>query len=94
MGNIVAELESQYSVSDKEWQNLNVMDWAQESHSIATEGDGAYSGVTENDPVPQEYLNRYIPKMKTHILRGGLRLYHVIKTIFGSKTQELEAFLN
>ena len=38
------------------------MTWAQESHKIATEGEGAYSGVTEKEPVPEEYLDRYLSK--------------------------------
>ena len=70
------------------------MTWAQESHKIATEGEGAYSGVTVGDPVPQEYLDNYLPKQQEHIVKGGKRLYHVIKTIFANKEEEkTETFL-
>lgn len=42
-----------------------------------------YDGVTENEPVPQDYLDKNTPMAYERLVLGGYRLYYTIDFIFG-----------
>lgn len=43
-----------------------------------------YDGLTENEAVPQEYLDTNIPIAESRIDIGGHRLAHVLSYCFGT----------
>lgn len=52
------------------------------------------SGITENEAVPQAYLDKNTPIIQERIVLGGYRLYALIRYIFDLATPEPELFLN
>ena len=76
-----------YAVEDPAvYESLNFDSWALESLAIA---ETLYDGVTENEPVPQEYLDKNIPVANERLTIGGYRLYYVISFIFSPAVLEL-----
>ena len=51
------------------------------------------SGLTENEAVPQDYLDKWIPVAESRITIGGYRLAYVLNYIFGTSTDEDAAAL-
>ena len=45
-------------------------------------------GVTENEAVPQDYIDKNLPIAENQIVLGGYRLYYIISYIFGSSVEE------
>jgi hypothetical protein len=51
-----------------------------------------YDGVTENEVVPQEYLDRNIPILEDRITLGGYRLAYLTVYMYGT-AEEMDLFL-
>ena len=55
--------------------------WAKDSYDIAVT---LYDGITENEEVPQSYLDDSIPIAEQQLVKGGYRLGFVLNHIFGN----------
>ena len=62
----------------------NENDWATDSYNIAKT---LYDGVTENEEVPQDYIDKGIPIAEAQILKGGYRLAFVLDHIFSTSNE-------
>lgn len=62
--------------------------WAKESFEISK--SFVYTGIKENEPLPESYKTKGLEIAERRIATGGYRLAHLMKTIFGAKE---EAFL-
>jgi hypothetical protein len=79
-----------FTIDPSEYQNNDVDKWAQESFELSK--SNVYTGIKENQAIPQDYIDKNQIAIQKQIVLGGLRLANVIKTVFGSaKAQE---FLN
>lgn len=80
----VADLMETYGYAVKDAKKYKTIDYdamTLESFKIAKT---LYTGVTENEKVPQEYLDKNIPLAYERLVLGGYRLYYTIDFIFGS----------
>ena len=69
-----------YAVSDSsKYESLDYDAYAQESFNIATQ---LYDGLTEDEAVPQEYLDKWKPVAYERLILGGYRLYYLVDYIF------------
>ena len=59
----------------------NELDWASDSYDIAKT---LYDGLTENEEVPQDYLDSSIPIAEAQLIKGGYRLAFVLDYVFSS----------
>ena len=57
----------------------NIDDWAKATHDIATE---AYKEIPEGYNVSYNDVARWTPVIEDQLLRGGLRLAHILNSIF------------
>ena len=57
----------------------NILDWVTESQNIA---DSIYNDAKENSNLGFEYRYKYLNTVKSRLLMGGLRLAHVLNSIF------------
>lgn len=57
----------------------NIDDWAKATHDIATE---AYKEIPEGCNVSYNDVARWAPVIEDQLLRGGLRLAHILNSIF------------
>lgn len=57
----------------------NIDDWAKATHDIATE---AYKEIPEGYNVSYNDVARWAPVIEDQLLRGGLRLAHILNSIF------------
>ena len=64
--------------------------WASDSYTTAKT---LYDGVTENEEVPQSYLDKGIPIAEAQIMKGGYRLAFVLDHIFSSSLNSSDDFL-
>ena len=63
--------------------------WGLDSFEIAKT---LYDGVTENEAVPQEYIDKNLPIAESQIMKGGYRLAYVLEHVFSeSRTDEFVA---
>ena len=92
LGVTSANLTEFYSVSKEDAEEIDNVVWGDQSYDIGT--TTAYDGVTQNEKVPQDYIDKNIPIIEKRIVIGGLRLSSLIQDIFGSQTQTKEVFLN
>ena len=79
----VNELMSTYSYAVKSKKVYETVDFdaqAQEAYDIAIT---LYDGVTEDEAVPQDYLDQNIPLAYEQLIKGGYRLYYLVNYIFG-----------
>ena len=71
-----------YTVKDSSvYESTEYTSFAKESYDIAIQ---LYDGVTENEAVPQDYIDKWLPVAYERINIGGYRLYYTIDYIFGS----------
>ena len=61
----------------------NAKEWANESHSLAP---SAYHGAVQNEKLPDDYLETNVAKLEVLLIKGGLRLAHLIVDIFSPPT--------
>ena len=61
-----------YSIGDEDA-------WAQASFEIAKT---LYEGITENEAVPQAYIDKNKPIAESQIMKGGYRLAYILDHIF------------
>lgn len=66
------------------YKTTNYDKWANESLSLAKT---LYEGVTENEAVPQAYLDKNVPIAYERLVIGGYRLYYTINYIFGDSDE-------
>lgn len=59
----------------------NEKSWAKDSYDIAIT---LYDGITENEDVPQSYLDSGIPIAEAQIVKGGYRLAFVLDHVFST----------
>jgi len=71
-----------YPISQNDYENINVDDWANESYELSK--SNVYSGITEKQALPDDYVTKNQDAIQRQIVLGGLRLATVMKTIFGS----------
>ena len=64
--------------------------WASDSYNTAKT---LYDGVTENEEVPQSYLDNGIPIAEAQIMKGGYRLAFVLDHIFSPSLNSADDFL-
>lgn len=70
------------------YENLDFNSWAQDSYNIAKT---LYSNITENEVVPQDYIDNGKLIAESQIMLGGYRLAYGLNYIFGdSKSNEEE----
>lgn len=81
-----------YAVSGSSiYKSTNYSKWSTESYELAKT---LYDGVTENEPVPQAYLDKNIKIAYERLIIGGYRLYYTMTYIFGdSLSAEYESTL-
>ena len=66
------------------------MKWMETSYNIGAKDNNAWSGLTENQAVPQAYLDLYTPLIQRNMVRGGKRLAYLIRLIYGDSVEEEE----
>ena len=71
-----AGLMKKYPVSDSIANDLDPNHWAADSYKITTEF--VYTGVKENEPVPQSYVTKGRQYAETQIVHGGYRLANLL----------------
>ena len=75
----------EYAVKDSSvWETIDFAAMSQESYDIAIQ---VYDGLTENEAVPQAYLDKWTPVVFERINIGGHRLYYTLNYIFGDSTE-------
>jgi hypothetical protein len=62
--------------------------WANESARIAC--DSVYPGATEGQNLTDEYYQRMFPIIETQLMKGGLRLAHILNYYFQPEKIECE----
>lgn len=70
-----------YSLTDANIANRDFDGWAQEDFEKAKY---MYDGATENEPLPQSYLDENVPKVERDITEGGYRLAWITMYIYGN----------
>lgn len=50
-----------------------------------------YIGATEDEPLPQDYIDTNLPMLERNITRGGYRLAWVTCYMYGSCTEASES---
>jgi len=73
-----------YALTDATVANRDIDAWAAESWDKAKT---MYTGATENEPLPQAYLDASVPKVENDITLGGYRTAWLMEWIYGSVTQ-------
>lgn len=63
--------------------------WAMESWELSK--TNVYSGISEQKPLPESYIDKNQDAIEEKIVLGGLRLANVIKTLFGSNSKNTMA---
>jgi hypothetical protein len=56
-----------------------VDDWARETFAIATE---VYGSTPQGSKLSYDYQARWTPVIEQQLLRGGLRLAHLLNSVF------------
>lgn len=57
----------------------SIEDWARETLEVATE---VYEATPQNSTLSYDYLARWTPTVEQQLLKGGLRLAHLLNSIF------------
>jgi len=84
----VEELMSTYAYavkSSRVYKSTNYDKWAQESFDLAKT---LYTGLTENEEVPEAYLEKNVPIAYERLIIGGYRLSYTLQYIFGAAREE------
>ena len=50
------------------------MTWSKDAYDIAAVDNNAWSGVYENEAVPDDYLEKYKPLLEENLVRAAWRL--------------------
>ena len=81
-----------YAVSDPSvFETVDFDAISHESHDLAEQ---LYAGLTEDEAVPQEYLDKWKPVAYEQLMKGGYRLAYVVNYMFGdNKSLFPETFL-
>lgn len=75
-----------YAVKDPaSYESVDYDAFGEESYQIALT---VYDGVTENEPVPQAYLDKFKPVVYERLNLGGYRLAYTIAYIFSDSAKE------
>ena len=69
------------------YRSTNYEKWSAEAYELSKT---LYDGVTENEAVPQEYLDKHIKTAYERLIIGGYRLYYTITYMFGDSLLEEE----
>jgi hypothetical protein len=80
-------------IDSKDIINRDVQGWSREAFDHATT---MYKGATENETLPQNYLDANLPMLEGNITLGGYRLYAIISYIYSDQvlhTEDPTAFL-
>ena len=79
-------MESKYSFSTGQWQNIDIDAWTQESFALAK--SNVYPGVKANEALSASYIQKNGDAITRQVVLGGLRLANVIQHIFGGASAE------
>lgn len=60
----------------------DIVDWAKETHEIATE---VYDKTPQNHNISYDYIAEWTPTIEIQLLRGGLRLAHILNSLYDAK---------
>ena len=70
-----------YAVKDPStYESIDFDAMAVESFDIA---ETLYAGLTENEAVPQAYLDQFKPVVYEQLMKGGYRLAYLVNYMFG-----------
>jgi len=84
-----------YSLTDATVASVDCVAWSWESNDIATgknSGTNIYKDVTENEVVPQSYIDQFVPILENNITLGGYRLAFLTVFIYGDQAA-MDTFL-
>ena len=85
------EWQQQIDRAKPELQNLliqgDVNDWGRESYGLATE---VYAGTPEGTAVSYDYIARWTPVVEQQLLKGGLRLAHILNSAYDPSYKSAE----
>lgn len=70
-----------------DWQSTDYDYFAQLSYNIAIQ---VYDGLTEDEAVPDDYINQWKPVAYKQLVLGGHRLYYAIDYIFSDSAANSE----
>lgn len=79
-----------YKLSDANIANRDIDGWAAESFE---KSKTMYIGATENEPLPQSYLDENVPKVQDDITLGGYRCAWLMEYIYGNANSKKASFL-
>ncbi len=72
-----------YTMTDATVANRDIDAWAAQGFEKAKT---MYTGVTENEVIPQAYLDESVPKVEDDITLGGYRSAWLMEWIYGNVT--------
>jgi hypothetical protein len=72
---VILEAGSSAVQDPSTYENLSVAEWAKESYDIAIT---SYDGLTENEYIPDWYLDANLPVTQQRVTQAGYRLAYVI----------------
>jgi len=81
-------IAGKFSFSSTQTNNINFYSIAQESFKIGS--SGVYKNINMNDVVSQSYIDTNLPIAEQQMVLGGLRLAHLMTTIFPNTAMEVE----
>jgi len=82
---LMTEYENDATMKKQVSDNWKFTDWENESAQIVK--DFVYKGLTENEEIPQDYMEKGLEIARRQIMIGGLRL---AKTVFRARKKNLE----
>jgi len=84
-GTYAAELYDRFSLEQlDQWQNLEVMEWANESRQFVL---SQVYDIPPDGKLGKEYFEHNLPVAEERLAQAGVRLAHLLNTIFGAKAE-------
>lgn len=81
LGESVKKLTSRFTLSPNDYSTINIKSWIQDGFGYAQKE--AYNGITQNNAVPNSYIDNNNNFLAKQLVLAGHRLAQVIKTIYG-----------
>lgn len=79
------EWQAQIDRASEEFQSElvkgDIIDWAKETHQLATD---VYNKTPQDYKISYDYIAEWTPTIEIQLLRGGLRLAHLLNNIYDS----------
>jgi len=87
VGDIATTLDQTFNIDSKDEFDTNVNHWAADSFALV---EGVYGDISEDEALPDSYISKNQPLAERQLVLGGLRLAHVLTTIYGSNDRFLQ----